>query len=237
MKYGLVGNHLDHSYSPFIHSLLGTAPYDLVSLSPEELEPFIKDRNFQGLNVTIPYKKAVFPYLDYIDPVAKAIGAVNTIVRRQNALYGYNTDCPGFLYAAQRAGIDFKGKKVLVLGSGGASAAVQKAAAGAGAAEVLVVSRTGKLNYNNVYGIKGAEIIVNATPVGMYPHNRGKLIELSRFSSCCAVMDLVYNPLATPLIFEAQKEGMLFSNGLPMLVARPSMLRTFLWGFSVPIPL
>ena len=220
MMYGLLGEHLGHSYSPFIHSLLGSAPYELVSLELDRLEPFFKKGDFKGLNVTIPYKKAVIPFLDHIAPEAQTIGAVNTIIRRDNELWGYNTDYCGFLYAAEHAGISLKGKKVLVLGSGGASAAVQAAAAGTGAADVLVVSRTGTLNYENVYDVPGAEIIVNATPVGMYPHNRGKLLELSRFGSCCGVIDLIYNPLYTSLLMDARKLGIPFSNGLSMLVAQ-----------------
>ena len=234
MKYGLIGEHLGHSYSPFIHSLLGSSPYELVSLRPEELGPFINAGEFAGLNVTIPYKKAVMPYLDHIAPEAQAIGAVNTIVRRDDGLWGYNTDCQGFLYAAERAGISLKGKKVLVLGSGGASAAVQAAAAGAGAVEVLVVSRTGVLNYGNVYDEKGAEVIVNATPVGMYPQNRGKLVELSRFGSCCGVMDLIYNPLRTPLLLDARELGIPFSNGLSMLVAQAKYASDLFQGIQRP---
>jgi shikimate dehydrogenase len=234
MRYGLIGEHLGHSYSPFIHSLLGSSPYQLVSLRPEELGPFIKAGDFAGLNVTIPYKKAVMPYLDHIAPEARAIGAVNTIVRRPDGLWGYNTDYQGFLYAAERAGISLKGKKVLVLGSGGASAAVQAAAAGAGAAEVLVVSRTGALNYENVYAEKGAEIIVNATPVGMYPRNRGKLVELSRFCSCRGVIDLVYNPLYTPLLLDARELGIPFSNGLSMLVAQAKYASDLFQGIQRP---
>ena len=234
MRYGLIGEHLGHSYSPFIHSLLGSSPYQLVSLPPEELGPFIKAGDFAGLNVTIPYKKAVIPYLDHIAPEAEAIGAVNTIVRRPDGLWGHNTDYSGFLYAAEHAGISLKGKKVLVLGSGGASAAVQAAAAGAGAAEVLVVSRTGALNYENVYAEKGAEIIVNATPVGMYPRNRGKLVELSRFSSCRGVIDLVYNPLYTPLLLDARELGIPFSNGLSMLVAQAKYASDLFQGIQRP---
>ncbi|MBR5672662.1 MAG: hypothetical protein IKX02_04395 [Spirochaetales bacterium] len=234
MKYGLIGEHLGHSYSPFIHSLLGSSPYELVSLRPEELGPFIKAGDFAGLNVTIPYKKAVIPYLDHIAPEAKAIGAVNTIVRRGDGLWGYNTDYYGFLYAAARAGISLKGKKVLVLGSGGASAGVQAAAAGAGAAQVLVVSRTGALNYENVYQESGAEVIVNATPVGMYPQNRGKLLELSRFISCCGVIDLVYNPLYTPLLLDARKLGIPFSNGLSMLASQAKYASDLFQGIQRP---
>jgi shikimate dehydrogenase len=234
MKYGLIGEHLGHSYSPFIHSLLGSSPYDLVSLRPEELGPFIKAGDFAGLNVTIPYKKAVIPYLDHIAPEAQTIGAVNTIVRRPDGLWGYNTDYSGFLYAAKRAGISLKGKKVLVLGSGGASAAVQAASAGAGAAQVLVVSRTGSLNYGNVYKEKGAEIIVNATPVGMYPQNRGKLLELSRFGSCCGVIDLIYNPLRTPLLLDARELGIPFTGGLSMLVAQAKYASDLFQGIQRP---
>ena len=234
MKYGLIGGNLGHSYSPFIHSLLGSSPYELKSLCPEELGPFMKAGDFAGLNVTIPYKKAVIPYLDHIAPEAKAIGAVNTIVRRDDGLWGYNTDCFGFLYAAEHAGISLKGKKVLVLGSGGASAGVQAASAGAGAASVLVVSRTGALNYGNVYEESGAEVIVNATPVGMYPQNRGKLIELSRFGSCCGVIDLVYNPLYTPLLLDARELGLPFSNGLSMLAAQAKYASDLFQGIQRP---
>ena len=234
MKYGLIGGNLGHSYSPFIHSLLGSSPYQLKSLRPQELEPFIKAGDFAGINVTIPYKKAVIPYLDHIAPEAKAIGAVNTIVRRDDGLWGYNTDYNGFLYAAARAGISLKGKRVLVLGSGGASAALQAAAAGAGAASVQVVSRTGALNYGNVYQESGAEVIVNATPVGMYPQNRGKLLELSRFGSCCGVVDLVYNPLYTPLLLDARELGIPFSNGLSMLVAQAKYASDLFQGIQRP---
>ena len=234
MKYELIGGNLGHSYSPFIHSLLGSSPYQLKSLRPQELEPFIKAGDFAGINVTIPYKKAVLPYLDHIAPEAKAIGAVNTIVRRDDGLWGYNTDYNGFLYAAARAGISLKGKRVLVLGSGGASAALQAAAAGAGAASVQVVSRTGALNYGNVYQESGAEVIVNATPVGMYPQNRGKLLELSRFGSCCGVVDLVYNPLYTPLLLDARELGIPFSNGLSMLVAQAKYASDLFQGIQRP---
>ena len=234
MKYGLIGGNLGHSYSPFIHSLLGSSPYQLKSLRPQELEPFIKAGNFAGINVTIPYKKAVLPYLDHIAPEAKAIGAVNTIVRRDDGLWGYNTDYNGFLYAVARAGISLKGKRVLVLGSGGASAALQAAAAGAGAASVQVVSRTGALNYGNVYQESGAEVIVNATPVGMYPQNRGKLLELSRFGSCCGVVDLVYNPLYTPLLLDARELGIPFSNGLSMLASQAKYASDLFQGIQRP---
>lgn len=234
MRYGLVGAQLGHSYSPFIHSLLGSAPYGLFSLKPEDLGSFLKSGDFEGLNVTIPYKKSVIPYLDHIAPEAEAIGAVNTIVRRGDGLWGYNTDCCGFLYAAEHAGITFAGKKVLILGSGGASAAVRQAAAGAGAAEVLTVSRTGRLNYENVYDVSGAEIIVNATPVGMYPQSRGKLVELSRFSSCRGVIDLVYNPLMTPLLLDARELGIPFSNGLSMLVAQAKYASDLFQGIQRP---
>ena len=233
MKYGLIGENLGHSYSPFIHNILGSVPYELVSLRPEELGPFIKAGEFAGLNVTIPYKKAVIPFLDHIAPEAQTIEAVNTIVRREDGLWGYNTDCKGFLYAAERAGISLKGKKVLVLGSGGASAAVQAASAGAGAA-VKVVSRTGSLNYENVYEESGAEVIVNATPVGMYPQNRGKLLELSRFGSCCGVIDLIYNPLYTPLLLDARELGLPFSNGLSMLVAQAKYASDLFQGIQRP---
>lgn len=234
MMYGLLGQSLGHSYSPFIHRLLGSAPYELVSLPPDELGDFLTKGDFKGLNVTIPYKKAVIPYLDHIATEAAAIGAVNTIVRRQDGLWGYNTDYKGFLYAASRADIDFKGKKVLVLGSGGGSAAVQAAVRDAGAAEVLTVSRTGSLNYENVYDVPGVEIIVNATPVGMYPNNGGRLIELARFASCCGVMDLIYNPLKTQLILDAEQQGLPCAGGLAMLVAQAKYASDLFLGQERP---
>ncbi|MBO7430659.1 MAG: shikimate kinase [Spirochaetia bacterium] len=234
MKYGLVGAQLGHSYSPFIHTLLGSSPYDLVSLSHDQLGSFLKAGDFEGLNITIPYKKAVIPYLDHIAPEAEAVGAVNTIVHRQDGLWGYNTDCYGFLYAAERAGIAFDGKKVLVLGSGGASAAVKKAAAGAGAAEVLVVSRTGELNYSNVYDEADVEIVVNATPVGMYPDNGGRLIDISRFPRCSGVIDLIYNPLMTPLLLDARELGIPYTNGLSMLVAQAKYASDLFFGIQRP---
>ena len=234
MMYGLIGEHLGHSYSPFIHSLLGSAPYGLVSLEPSGLEAFLERGGFKGLNVTIPYKKAVIPFLDHIAPEAQAIGAVNTIVRCQEGLCGYNTDSKGFLYAARHAGISLKGKKVLVLGSGGASLAVQYAVGSAGASEVLVVSRTGRLNYNNVYDVPGVDIVINATPVGMYPDNGGRLIDIFRFSNCCGVMDLIYNPLLTPLLLDARELGLPFTNGLPMLVAQAKYASDLFHGIQRP---
>ena len=234
MKYGLVGAQLGHSYSPFIHSLLGSVPYGLVSLSPDQLGPFLKAGDFEGLNVTIPYKKAVIPYLDHIAPEAEAVGAVNTIVRRQDGLWGYNTDYNGFLYAAGRAGITFAGKKALVLGTGGASAAVKAAMVGAGIKAVSTVSRTGELNYSNVYDETDVEIVVNATPVGMYPDNGGRLIDLSRFPRCSGVIDLIYNPLMTPLLSDARKRGIPFSNGLSMLVAQAKYASDLFRGIQRP---
>ena len=234
MMYGLLGQSLGHSYSPLIHSLLGSAPYELVSLPPDELESFLAKGDYRGLNVTIPYKKAVIPYLDHIAPEAETIGAVNTIVRRQDGLWGYNTDYHGFLYAAKQACISFRGKRVLVLGSGGGSAAVQAAAFDSGSNEVLVVSRTGSLNYENVYDVPGVEIIVNATPVGMYPNNGGRLIELSRFASCCGVMDLVYNPLKTALILDAEQQGLPCTGGLAMLVAQAKYASDLFLGTERP---
>lgn len=233
MKYGLVGRQLGHSYSPFIHSLLGSIPYELVNLKPEELEPFLRAGDFAGLNVTIPYKKAVIPYLDHIAPEAEAVGAVNTIVRRADGLWGYNTDYQGFLYAARRAGISFDGKKVLVLGSGGASAAVQAAARSSGASDVLVVSRAGALNYENVYDVPGIEVVINATPVGMYPDNDGRIVELSRFGSCRGVIDLIYNPLKTQLILDAEQLGIPCTGGLAMLVAQAKYASDLFQGIQM----
>ena len=167
--YGLLGRKLGHSWSAPIHHELGCGSYRLIELEPEMLEGFLRREDIGGLNVTIPYKRAVMACCDEIDPLAKRIGSVNTIVRREGKLLGFNTDAAGFLYMARAAGISFAGKKVVVLGSGGASLTVQATAASEGAREVVVISRSGENNYENLHLHADADIVVNATPVGMFP--------------------------------------------------------------------
>ena len=219
--YGLLGEHLPHSFSPQIHSALGNKDYGLFEVAPENLDAFMKEHNFKGINVTIPYKKAVIPYLDEISPEAEKIGAVNTIKVKDGKLCGYNTDYFGFKYMVEKSGINIKGKKALVLGSGGASATVQAVLRDMEASEIIVVSRNGIDNYVNMY-IKhtDAEIIVNTTPVGMYPDNLNTLVDLDRFGKLSGVLDVVYNPLKTRLILDAEQRNIPSSAGLSMLVAQ-----------------
>lgn len=219
--FGLLGRKLGHSLSPQIHEKLGDYSYDLFCKEPDELEEFFSDKTLKGYNVTIPYKVEAFNACDEVSERAKKIGSVNTCIRREDGtLYGDNTDYFGFSYMAKKADADFKNKKVLILGSGGASLTVQIVAFDEGAREIVVVSRTGENNYENISRHYDADIIVNTTPVGMYPENGERLIDLTRFKKCTSVLDLIYNPLKTPLLLDAEKMGINFSNGFVMLVAQ-----------------
>lgn len=219
--FGLLGRKLGHSLSPQIHEKLGDYTYDLFCREPEELGGFFSDTALKGYNVTIPYKVEAFRACDELSERAKKIGSVNTCIRRADGtLYGDNTDYFGFSYMAKKAKADFENKKVLILGSGGASLTVQIVARDEGAKEIVVVSRTGENNYGNISRHYDADIIVNTTPVGMYPENGERLIDLTQFKSCTAVLDLIYNPLKTPLLLDAEELGINFSNGLVMLVAQ-----------------
>lgn len=219
--YGLLGRKLGHSLSPEIHSLFGSYPYKLFCREENELDDFFNDKSITAFNVTIPYKVEAFNRCDEVSEIAKKIGSVNTVVRRADGtLYGDNTDYFGFMKTAEKIGADFNGKKVLVLGSGGASLTVQAVARDGGAKEIVAVSRKGENNYNNIANHFDADIIVNATPVGMFPNNGKKLIELADFPRAQCVLDLIYNPLKTSLLLEAEKLGIKRSNGLYMLVAQ-----------------
>ena len=220
MQCGLLGRKLGHSYSPQIHSQLGSYDYRLFEKEPEELEDFLKNGDFTGLNVTIPYKKDVISFLDELSPRAKALGAVNTIVRRNGKLIGHNTDYFGFETMLLSTGVSLQGKKALVCGSGGASStacAVLKAHG----ANVVVLSRTGNDNYQNLNRHSDAALIVNATPVGMYPNVEASPIEdLAAFPTLEGVLDLVYNPARTSILLKAEALGIPCVNGLRMLVAQ-----------------
>ncbi len=218
--YGLLGEHLPHSFSPQIHLALGNHDYNLFEVAPDNLESFMKEHNFKGINVTIPYKKAVIPYLDFVSPEAEKIGAVNTVTVRDGKLYGDNTDYFGFVYMLQKSGINVSGKKSVVLGGGGASATVQAVLRDFGASEVVVVDLNTENNYQNLYLHYDAEIIVNTTPVGMYPHNLESLVNLDDFKNITGVLDVVYNPLKTKLILDAEARNIPCSAGLSMLVAQ-----------------
>ena len=218
MRYGLLGRKLGHSYSPMIHGMLG-CEYGLFEREPEAVADFLKNGDFDGINVTIPYKKDVLPYLDEIDPLALRLGAVNTIVRRNGRLKGYNSDYFGFLSMVRRTGIDVSGKKAIVLGSGGASATVQAVLEDLGAA-VVVISRKGENNYDNLHLHADAALLVNATPVGMYPNTGAAPVDVSRFPALEGVLDVIYNPARTQLLLDSERLGIPAYNGLWMLVAQ-----------------
>lgn len=220
MKCGLLGRTLGHSYSPQIHAMLGDYVYTLFEKEPEEVADFLKNGDFTGINVTIPYKQAVIPYLDDLSDAARRIGAVNTILRRPDgSLWGHNTDHYGFSAMVQRTGLALEGKKVLVLGSGGASRTVVCVLEELGANPV-VISRTGKDNYQNLNRHADAAAIVNTTPVGMYPNTGISPVELDGFPHLEGVLDLIYNPARTQLLLDAERQGIPNQNGLWMLVAQ-----------------
>ena len=220
MKCGLLGRKLGHSYSPQIHGMLGTYDYTLFEKEPEELEAFLRFGDFTGINVTIPYKKDVIPFLDELSPVARRLGAVNTVVRRADgSLYGHNTDYFGFRSLVLRTGIAVSGKKALVLGSGGASNTAVAVLQELGA-QVIVVSRSGKNNYSNLDLHKDAAILVNATPLGMYPATGVAAVEAEDFPALECVLDVIYNPAKTKLLLDAQHLSIPCANGLWMLVAQ-----------------
>lgn len=220
MQCGLLGRKLGHSYSPQIHNLLGDYSYVLFEKEPEELENFLKNGDFSGLNVTIPYKKEVIPYLSELSPTAQKMGCVNTVLRRSDGtLYGHNTDYFGFTSLVRHAGLSVAGKKVLVLGSGGASNTAVAALKDLGA-NPAVISRSGENNYGNLHLHRDAAAIVNATPVGMYPNTGVSPIDLELFPHMEGVLDVIYNPARTQLLLDAEKLGIPRENGLWMLVAQ-----------------
>ena len=219
--YGLLGRKLSHSLSPQIHALFGSYPYELFCREPEELDEFFSDRTLKAYNVTIPYKVDAYNHCDELSPTAKKIGSVNTVVRKADGtLYGDNTDYFGFDYMSESCGADYKNKKVLVLGSGGASLTVCTVAKDCGAREIIVVSRSGENNYENIHNHYDADIIVNTTPVGMFPNNGERLLDLTKFTNLSNVLDLIYNPCKTALLLDAEELGIPCANGLTMLVAQ-----------------
>ena len=224
MKYGLIGEHLTHSYSCEIHAQIADYEYELHEIPPSGLGEFLTKREFNAINVTIPYKQDVIPYLDEISETAKRIGAVNTIVNRNGKLFGDNTDFPGMLALAKHINVDVKGKKVLILGTGGASKTGHALAEYMGAESVYYVSRSGKngsITYEQaVSEHSDAQVIINATPVGMFPKQGGSPIDISAFPKLEGVLDAIYNPLRTNLILDAQEKGIPAEGGLYMLSAQ-----------------
>ncbi len=232
--YGLIGRTLGHSWSAPIHAALGRADYRLFPLEPEELEGFLRSERLGGINVTMPYKQTVIPLCDRLSPTAQAIGSVNTIVHQQGQLVGCNTDAVGFRLMVQRAGVDVPGKKVLVLGSGGASRTVQYVARQLGARQIVVISRSGPDHYHNLSRHADAQLVVNATPVGMHPHSHAAPVDLNLFPRCSGVLDLVYNPQRTELLLQAQALRIPNSDGLPMLVAQAVEAEALFFGHPMP---
>lgn len=234
--YGLLGRKLGHSLSPQIHSHLCDYEYKLYPTEPEKLDEFFSDTSLKGYNITIPYKIEAFNRCDERSETAEKVGSVNTIIRRSDGtLYGDNTDYFGFLYMAKKCDCDFNGKKVLILGSGGASLTVYHVARDEGAREIIVVSRSGENNYDNISLHYDADIIVNTTPVGMYPNNGERLIDLSKFTKCKKALDLIYNPARTVFLLDAQRHGIDCINGLYMLVAQALRAAEIFTGNSIPL--
>ena len=216
--YGLIGERLGHSHSKTLHGFLAEYSYELWPMPPESLDAFLRGGDFDGLNVTIPYKKAVIPYLAEMGDTARRIGSVNTIVRREDGtLFGDNTDAYGMSVMAQRAGICFRDQKTLILGSGGTSMTAQDVVRQSGG-EAVVVSRHGENNYENLERHADAAYLINTTPVGMYPNTRERPVDLERLPNLRGVLDVVYNPLRTELLMQAQRLGIPCEGGLSMLV-------------------
>ncbi len=224
MQYGLIGEKLGHSFSPHIHAAIGEYDYELCELSPSEVGDFLVRRDFRGINVTIPYKETVIPYLDAIDESARALGAVNTVVHKNGKLYGYNTDFLGMCALIRHAKITVEGRKAVILGSGGTAKTARGVLTHLGAKVVLTASRDKKegcITYEALYKEHtDAEILVNTTPVGMYPRADGVPVDLEPFHDLSGVIDAVYNPLRTRLVLDARSRGIAAEGGLYMLVAQ-----------------
>ena len=224
MRRGLIGEHLGHSYSQRIHETLGGYPYELIEVAPQDLDAWMKNKDVAALNVTIPYKKAVIPYLEELDERARRIGAVNTIVNDHGRLIGKNTDYYGCRFMLEQAGIEIQDRKVILLGNGGAAQAVQAVLEDLGAAAIVKVKRNPSpetLTYEEAYrDHSGAQVIVNTSPVSMFPAQEGLPVELDRFPQLESVADVIYNPHRTRLIVEAQKRGCRTATGLSMLTAQ-----------------
>ena len=219
-KFGLIGKTLKHSYSKTIHHLLGDYEYDLIELEEDKVKSFVLSKEYDGYNVTIPYKQTVMQYLDEIDQTALDIGAVNTVVNKNGKLIGYNTDIFGMKYALDRANINLKDKVVLILGSGGTSKTATALAKREGAKEILILSRSGEVNYQNYFERRDVQVVINTTPVGMFPNNYECKIDLDNFFNLEGVFDAIYNPNLTYLTYKAKEKFVKYSNGLPMLVAQ-----------------
>ena len=223
-RYGLIGEKLGHSYSKLIHEQLADYVYDLIPLSKEEFAPFMEAHDFNAINVTIPYKQDVIPYLDEMSDAAKAIGAVNCIVNKNGRRYGHNTDYAGFLYTLRKNNIKITGEKVLVLGNGGAAKAIVAALKSLNPKELITVKykeEPGVLTYEQAVQLHSdASVIVNTSPVGMYPKVDASPMDIAPYKALKAVVDIIYNPTTTKLLAQAKERGIIAVNGLEMLVAQ-----------------
>lgn len=234
LRCGLLGGKLGHSYSPAIHHELGDYAYRLYEKTPEELPAFLTGGSFDGLNVTIPYKKAVMPYCAALSETAQRVGCVNTLIRRADGtLYGDNTDVFGFERMLHATGVCPEGKKALVFGSGGASATACDVLGRAGA-QVVCISRSGADNYENLSRHRDAQILVNTTPLGMYPNNGAAPADLRAFPHCACVLDVIYNPARTALLLQAEALGIPHAGGLEMLVAQAVRSSEQFTGCTIP---
>ena len=221
MKFGLLGRTLGHSFSPRIHSALGNTNYELFEREPSQLQEFFANPELQGINITIPYKVNALEACDVVDPRAERIGCVNTMVRKDGKWHGYNTDYDGFVFTLQHAGIDVSDKECIILGDGASSATVHVALEDLGAKNIVHLSRKTAPFYGdapNYY--ETAQIIINCTPIGMYPHNPANLIDITQFSKLEGVVDLIYNPRRTILLLQAEMMEIPHCDGLPFLVAQ-----------------
>lgn len=232
MKCGLLGRKLQHSYSPQIHKQLGNYSYELFEKEPDEIKDFLLHGDFSGINVTVPYKQTVIPFLDELSPLAQKLGAVNTIIRRDGKLIGHNTDFFGFHTMFKASGLDVSGKKALVLGSGGASRTAEAVLKEMGS-NVVIISRSGENNYQNLHLHKDASVIVNTTPVGMYPKNGSSPVDLDLFPDLEGVLDMIYNPTRTQLLLDAEARGIVAVNGLLMLVAQAKEAAEWFTGADI----
>lgn len=243
MIYGLIGEKLGHSYSKEIHNELGQTAYEHYELEKGQVEDFVKRPDIKGLNVTIPYKLTVMPFCDTLSDSAKSIGSVNTLVYdSERKLHGYNTDYDGFIYMVKRAGIVIEGKKVLILGTGGTSLTARAAVRDLGAREIVIASRNaadcsvGQLrvvSYDELDKHRDSEIIVNTTPVGMYPNTPASLLSLDDFPNCQGVVDVIYNPRRTELLHQAMEKGIPATDGLPMLVTQAKVAEEYFNGEKI----
>ena len=237
MEFGLIGEKLGHSFSKEIHTKYFVLKYDLKELKPDEVCGFLQNRNFKAVNVTIPYKQTVMPYLDFVSEVAQKIGGVNVIVNNGGKLYGYNTDFSGLKCMIEKSGVSIKGKKVLILGDGATSKTALAVAEELGCEKVSRVSRKqsdGTVSYERALEMSDTQVIINTTPVGMFPNIDGKLIDISVYPDLVGVFDVVYNPLSSNLVLQAKKRGIIACGGLYMLVGQAVFAAEKFTGSQIP---